>query len=89
MGDGMPIVETDERGRVVIPKQIRKIVEIKPKEHLLLKLSDKDTIILKKLKTTSKEKDPLISSIKNPAHVPLKKIEEINLEKIEEEMWSS
>lgn len=85
----MPIVEMDERGRIIIPKELRKIISAEHRQPFLLKLSDSDTVILKKIERRSRKGKSLISLIKKPLHVLPEKLKKIDLEKIEEEMWSS
>ena len=81
----MPIVEVDKRGRIVIPKELRKEISLKPKEAFLIKISDKDTLILKKIE--KKGRKPSSPIFGKPLHVSPKKLKKIDLEKIEEEMW--
>ncbi len=91
----MPIIKTDERTRILIPKNVRKELEIKPKEPLLLNTSGKDTIILKKIKGSGKvRQDPFLWDIEHPAKIKSKRIQKLIrkygfskvLEKLEEEM---
>ena len=84
----MPIVEMDERGRMLIPKEIRRIAEIKSREKFFLRLENKKKLILEKIEEkSSTRKDPLIELIDNPLHVSPEKIKKIDLEKVEEELW--
>lgn len=88
MGDGMPIVEIDKRGRMVIPKEIRRIADIKSKEKFFLRLENKEKLILEKVEKGSRsKKDPLIELINNPIHVSPERIKKIDLEEVEEELW--
>ena len=41
------------------------------------------------LKIIENEKDPLIESIESPAHVEPAKIKQINLNALEEELWTT
>ena len=85
----MPIVEMDERGRVIIPKELRKVISAEHRQAFLLKLSDSDTVILKKIEKKTRSGKSLVSLIRKPLHVLPEKLKKIDLEKIEEEMWSS
>lgn len=85
------IVELDEKGRVLIPKEFRKIIRVESGQPLNLLLQDHDAILLEKIerKVGRFEKDPLLKDIlKKPAHVSPKKLKELDLEKLEEELWS-
>ncbi len=87
---GMSMVKIDERGRILIPQNIRNAVKIHSEEQFNLILED-DKIILKRIKNLkiSKKKDSLKDLLDNPIHVDPKKIKENDLDKIEDEMWSS
>ncbi len=85
---GMTIVKMDERGRILLPYEVRKSIRIHSDERLNLILED-DAIILKKIKNSKKsgKKDSLTTFLENPSHVDPKKLKKIDLEKIENEMW--
>ena len=88
----MTIVEMDERGRILIPKEVRESASIRPRQRFMIRLFNNKALILEKMEGFEKNemrRDPLIESIRNPAHVSPEKIKKIDLEKIEEEMWSS
>ncbi|MBD3155166.1 MAG: hypothetical protein GF368_00740 [Candidatus Aenigmarchaeota archaeon] len=87
----MNIVEIDERGRILIPKEIRKGGSIKPRQQFIIKIVNDNDLFLDKIENPEKattKNDPFIQSIKNPAHVSPNKLKKINLEKLEDEMWS-
>jgi len=87
----MNIVEMDERGRILIPKEIRVGGSIKPNQQFIIKLVNDNDLLLDKIEKPEKkrlERDSFIESIKNPANVPPSKLKKIDLEKIEDELWS-
>lgn len=84
----MPIVEIDERGRMLIPKQIRRIAGIRSREKFFLRLESKNRLVLEKIdEESSVERDPLMELMDNPLHVSPEKIKKIDLERVEEELW--
>jgi bifunctional DNA-binding transcriptional regulator/antitoxin component of YhaV-PrlF toxin-antitoxin module len=83
----MPTAKIDERGRILLPKEIRKIVQIKPKEHLRIRLMGKGKLLIERIPSLgTKVRTPVFG---RPLHISLKKLKKIDLERIEEEMWSS
>lgn len=79
----------DKKGRVVIPKQLRKAAQIDLFKPLILRIENSDHIILEREEHFKKhmEIDPFMQDIHNPAHVSPEKIKKIDLEKLEDEMW--
>lgn len=86
---GMSMVKIDERGRILIPQNVRNAVKLHSEDQFSLTLED-DKIVLKRIKTlkTAKKKDSLKELLDNPIHADPKKIKEADLDKIEDEMWS-
>ena len=87
----MNIVEIDERGRILIPREIRRGGSIKPHQQFVIKLVNDNDLFLDKIEKPEKrgiERDPFIESIKNPAHASPSKLKKIDLEKLEDELWS-
>lgn len=87
----MPIVKIDKKWRIVLPKGLRKSINLKPNQHLRLR-GEKNSIVMTSMKQPEKigKNDPLWNDIfENPAHADPKKIKKLDLEKLEEEMWLS
>ena len=93
----MPVVKTDEKGRVQLTKEIRKTLNIKPGDRLVVKFADEDKMILEKIQTEKiMEKDPFLWSLEHPAKIKNKKIKKLIkkhgfkklLEIWKEEQWS-
>ena len=85
----MAVVKIDSKGRITIPRQVRKAAHLRPNQPLNLRLAE-DSIVLKKIHTEKSkfEEDPLFKDLRNPAHVDPKKIKKLDLEALEEELWS-
>jgi len=45
----MPITKVDEKGRILLPKELRKKMDIKPGEEFLITDLDSDAVILKRI----------------------------------------
>ncbi len=45
----MPLTKIDEKGRILLPKEIREKLNIKPGEEFLVTDIDKDAVILKRV----------------------------------------
>lgn len=78
----------DEKWRLVVPKEIRKAIRISPRTPVNIKLS-KDSFIVRPLhrRIGTRKGDSLTWLLQHPAHIRLKKLKKIDLEKIEEKMW--
>ena len=84
----MRIVKMDEKGRVHLTRGIREELRLRP--HEVLEASVRDTTLTLKpfrKRKVSRKEDSLDWILRNPAHVSRKKLKEIDLEKIEDEMW--
>ena len=63
------VVKIDEKGRILIPKRIRKRLETNHKQRLVILLEDDKSIIAKK-RTLDSQTNPLLYDIMiNPGHV--------------------
>ncbi len=49
MWENMPITKVDEKGRILLPKELRKKMDIKPGEEFLITDLDSDAVILKRI----------------------------------------
>ncbi len=45
----MPVTKVDEKGRILLPKELRKKMDIKPGEEFLITDIDADAVILKRI----------------------------------------
>lgn len=80
------IVTVDKKGRIMISKSLRKRLKIKPGNRLILDYSGKFIAIRTPKKV--KHNDALLWDLSHPIHVDKKRLERIDLEKLEEEVWS-
>ena len=88
-GINMPsMVTLDKRGRIVVPKEIRKKLDLLEGSTLLLEPHGEETIILRAIRRpVDVVNDPLWLAVHNPAKskVPLARDK---LERWEEELWT-
>ncbi|EHR79049.1 AbrB family transcriptional regulator [Thermococcus litoralis DSM 5473] len=70
----MGITKVDEKGRILLPKEIRKKLRIKKGEEFLITELDYETIILKRF------------DVKSMLQELVKKAEKVDLEKLEKEV---
>jgi len=68
------ITKVDEKGRILLPKEIRKKLRIKKGEEFLITELDNETIILKRF------------DVKSMLQELVKKAEKVDLEKLEKEV---
>ncbi len=68
----MPLTKIDEKGRILLPKEIREKLNIKPGEEFLVTDIDKNVVILKRIDVRKMLED-LIERAKS---VDLEKLEE-------------
>ena len=72
----MPLTKVDEKGRILLPKEIREKLNIKPGDEFLVADVDKDAVVLKRIDVRKMLED-LIEKAKS-----------VDLEKLEEEIES-
>ncbi len=70
----MPLTKVDEKGRILLPKEIREKLNIKPGDEFLVADVDKDAVVLKRIDVRKMLED-LIEKAKS-----------VDLEKLEEEI---
>ena len=70
----MPLTKIDKKGRILLPKEIRKKLNIKPGEEFLVTDIDEDAIILKRV------------NVKKMLEDLIKKAKSVDLEKLEKEI---
>lgn len=82
----MQTVVVDQKGRVMLPKRMRKALNTSSGDRLLVETSTKDRITFRILKPRIKN-DRLLQMLSKPFHVSKAKIKQIDLSRIEDEMW--
>jgi len=70
----MPLTKIDERGRILLPKEIREEMNLKPGEEIFAVNAGRDTILLRKV------------NIKKILGNIIEKIKEIDIDKLEKEV---
>ncbi len=70
----MPVTKVDEKGRILLPKEIRDRMNIKPGEEFLVADIDRDAVILKRI------------DVKKMLEDLIEKAKSVDLEKFEKEI---
>ncbi len=85
----MEEIIVDDKYKIHFSRELIEIFNIKPKDRFQIKIENKNKIILEKVNKVKKEKDPLIDILDAPAHINIDKIKQINLNDVEEELWTA
>ncbi len=85
----MEEIIVDDKYKIHFSKKLIDIFEIKPKDRFQITIENKNKIVLEKVKKVKKGKDPLIDILDSPAHINIDKIKNINLNAVEEELWTT
>ncbi len=75
----------DDTYRINLSKELIDLLKIKPKDRFNI-LIEQNKIVLKKIE---REKDSLVELLESPAHVDPAKIKQVNLDLLEEELWTT
>ncbi len=70
----MPVTKVDEKGRILLPKEIRDRMNIKPGEEFLVADIDRDAVILKRI------------DVKKMLEDLIERAKDVDLEKLEKEI---
>lgn len=76
----------DQKGRIMLPKKIRKAIDVKPGQSLSM-IIESGEIRMKKIQKLTPETDHLLWDIHHPAHSKVRVTRKL-LEKLEEDQWS-
>ena len=79
----------DDKYKIHFSKELIDILKIKPKDRFQIKIENKNKIVLEKIYKVQKQKHSLIDILDNPAHINIDKIKQINLNAVEEELWTT
>jgi len=79
------LVKLDEKGRIMLPKRIRKNLKVESGQSLLLSYSN-SLVLIKRLKKL-KSNDRLLRDLDYPIHVDNQRLKKVDLNRAEEEMW--
>ena len=84
----MPLVKIDKKGRIQLPRIVRKAWNLRPRQALDVEIH-KSTLIVRKSRKLDPRTDPLLRDILiNPGRSKVKATKKL-LEKLEEEAWTS
>ena len=76
------IVQVDNKFNISL-KKVKDTLDIRPNDTFSIERINTHTITLKKIG----DADPFVESVKNPAHLRIKR--KINLDRLEDELWSA
>ena len=85
----MEEIIVDDKYKIHFSKELIDIFNIKPKDRFQIKVENKNKIVLEKIDKVNKRKDSLIDMLDSPAHINIDKIKQINLNDVEEELWTT
>lgn len=76
----------DDSYKIHFTKKLINLLKIKPKDRFNIQVEAGKKIVLEKIEN---KKDPLLEAIESPAHVEPAKIKQLNLNTLEEELWTT
>ena len=82
----MQIVEVDENYHIPFSQEVRKIAKIRPKDRFRVRVVSRTEIVLERAEGGV---DSLIDLLEHPAHVSPERIEQIRLDELDEELWTT
>ena len=84
----MPVLKTDEKGRIQLPREMRKAWNLKPRQSVFVEIKQ-NSMVLTKAKRLEPQTDPLLKDIVlNPLKSKVKVTKKL-LERLEDEQWSA
>lgn len=82
----MPVVKIDKKGRIQLPRVVRRTWNLRPKQSLDVEIH-KSTLVVRKSRKLDSRTDPLLRDILiSPGRSKVKVTKKL-LEKLEEEAW--
>ncbi|NJD78371.1 MAG: AbrB/MazE/SpoVT family DNA-binding domain-containing protein [Candidatus Methanoperedens sp.] len=79
----------DDTYNIHLPKALVDLLNIRPRDRFNVVIKDNEIILEKVKKGEKAEKDSLVELLESPAHVDIVKIKELNLNALEEELWTT
>lgn len=87
VGDYMPIVKMDEKGRIQLPHEVRDAWKLRPRQPLSVRMEG-ETVSVTKVAKPTPDTDPVLRDILLHPLRSKRKVTKALLDKLEEEQWS-
>ncbi|MBI4362105.1 MAG: hypothetical protein HY558_02935 [Euryarchaeota archaeon] len=84
----MSTVHLDSKGRLLLPRRVRRAAGISPGEEVRVQVPEEGTVLLRRVKKAPLERDPYLEILKKPAHVSREKLRKFDLEALKDEAWT-
>ncbi|MEM3086627.1 MAG: AbrB/MazE/SpoVT family DNA-binding domain-containing protein [Halobacteria archaeon] len=84
----MSTTHLDAKGRLLIPRRVRRAAGLEEGEELLVKVPEEGTVLLRRIRKTPGGRDPFLEMLKKPAHVSREKLRRFDLEALKDEAWT-
>ncbi|CAG0993807.1 MAG: hypothetical protein MPEBLZ_01995 [Candidatus Methanoperedens nitroreducens] len=90
--DAVNIMEeliVDDTYNIHFPRTLVDLLNIRPRDRFNIIIKDNEIVLEKVKKEKKVEKDSLVELLDSPAHVDIVRIKELNLNALEEELWTT
>jgi len=90
--DAVNIMEeliVDDTYKIHFPRTLVDSLNIRPRDRFNVVIKDNEIVLEKVKKEKKVEKDSLVEMLESPAHVDIVRIKELNLNALEEELWTT
>jgi|GEM_PF-3050117 bifunctional DNA-binding transcriptional regulator/antitoxin component of YhaV-PrlF toxin-antitoxin module len=84
--NNMTEIIVDDKYKIHFTKQLINLLKIKPRDRFNIHVEAGKKIVLEKIEN---KKDSLLEALESPAHVEPAKIKQLNLNALEEELWTT
>ncbi len=85
----MEEIIVDDAYKIQFSKELVNLLKIKPRDHFNIIIKNNKIVLEKVKREKVTETDPLIELIESPAHVDPVRIKQLNLNALEEELWTT
>jgi AbrB family looped-hinge helix DNA binding protein len=85
----MEVLKMDQKGRIQLPKRVRKLLKLKPKEVFLVEIEGNEIRLSKPSKIDVENDNVLKDMVKRPLHLKGVKLTKGFLNSLEDEAWLS
>ena len=90
--DAVNIMEeliVDDTYKIHFPRTLVDLFNIKPRDRFSIVIKDNEIVLEKVKKEKKGGKDSLVELLESPAHADIVRIKELNLNELEEELWTT
>jgi len=79
----------DDTYKIHFPKTLVDMFNIRPRDRFNIVIKGNEIVLEKAKKGKDVEKDSLIELLESPAHVDITKIKQLDINMLEEELWTT